>query len=188
MTLTFKDDHVGEGLDLLLGQFKEKANIEATLTAFLDQVQDLEDLNSSLVTDRLIENAVGEQLNILGRIVGQPREGREDDVYRLWIIARIAINKSSGTAEEIYTILKLLTGEMESGSFQIIDAYMAGFELYSYVVLTAEQAAIVVDILNEMKPICVSFTFTYGTTDPVALFDDATTPFDTGTFAAVIES
>lgn len=171
MSINFKDNHIEEGLALLISQFKEKDNIEALLTAFLTQIQELEDVASSLITDRTISSAVGEQLNILGRIVGQPREGRDDDTYRLWIQARILINRSSGTAEEIYTVLKLLTQQLDEGSFKIADEYPARFVITLYDAISTEDAQTIFDIVEFMKPICIDFDLVYFIESPVFRLD-----------------
>jgi hypothetical protein len=102
-------NHVGEGLDLLITQYKDKPNLAGMLTAYLNQVQELEDVFFDILaifTD--IDSQVGEQLDLIGRIVGQDREGRTDDVYLLWIKARIKVNKSSGIVDELLEILALV--------------------------------------------------------------------------------
>ncbi len=40
--------------------------------------------------------------------MGQPRASLDDDVYRLVIKARIKVNRSSGTVEQLYEIASLL--------------------------------------------------------------------------------
>ena len=107
-------DHVAEGLALLITQYKGKTNMEGFLAPYLTQVQELEDMFFDLLGILIdMDSQVGEQLNILGRIVGQDREGRTDAVYLQWIRARILVNRSSGLPDEILRILALVVPGLE---------------------------------------------------------------------------
>ena len=71
----------------------------------MTQIQDLEDSSFEVLLNRWIDTAVGVQLDGVGAIVGEAREGRGDDEYRLAIKARIQINFSEATPEDILTAL-----------------------------------------------------------------------------------
>lgn len=105
MTLTKTTNHVAEALDHLAEQFKGKSKIEAFLTAFASQIQDLEDAGFEMYLDRWIATSEGIQLDGLGAIVGEDREGRGDEEYRLAILAQIQINFSEATPEDILLAL-----------------------------------------------------------------------------------
>jgi hypothetical protein len=100
---------VQKGKDKLITQYYRSENIEKVLEIGLDLLQDAETIAHSLYTNRTIENAVGRQLDDVGAIVGQARNGLSDEIYRLRIKAKIAENNSEGTREEIINIAKLLT-------------------------------------------------------------------------------
>ena len=104
------DDHCADGLALLLAQFQDKPRLAAVLCAFLGSVQETEDAAWQLLTERDLDSAVGAQLDMLGRLVGEAREGRADSEYRPFVRARILINRSNGLAEEVLTILRVVTG------------------------------------------------------------------------------
>lgn len=95
---------------LLLSQFQDKANLEALLGALIAQTADAERGAFEVLPLRQLDldNLSGVQLDIVGRIVGQPRRGQVDDTYRLWLKGRIAVNTSSGTTDEMLSLLKLL--------------------------------------------------------------------------------
>lgn len=105
-----KRDQISLGLNRLLEQFKDKPNIEAILTSYLQQINDLEDTYESLLNERSIFTAVGAQLDLLGALVNEARLGRSDSVYRLAILTRIGINNSEGTPNQILSLLKNITG------------------------------------------------------------------------------
>ena len=65
---------------------------------------------------RVVGVAVGAQLDVLGRIVGEARLGDPDANYRLRIKAGILLNVSSGTPEELLAIFRLLTSDLPSPS------------------------------------------------------------------------
>lgn len=106
-------DHVAQGLAHLIEQYKGKPRIEAFLTSFLIQTQELEDATFQLI-DSTLDNATGDMLAKFGKIVGQTNPGLNDDNYRVLIRARIAVNRSHGYPDELINILKLValsTGE-----------------------------------------------------------------------------
>lgn len=72
------------------------------------QSADMATALGQLDTERRLTNAFGAQLDVLGDIVGEAREGDLDDEYRPRISAKILLNNSSGTAEELYAIFDLI--------------------------------------------------------------------------------
>ncbi len=78
------------------------------LTAVAGSIQSVEDALQQLYTERRIDTAVATQLDVLGRIVGQPRLGLSDSDYRRHVRARIATNRSNGSAEDIIKITRLV--------------------------------------------------------------------------------
>jgi hypothetical protein len=102
-------DHVEQGLDRLLDQYKGKPRIAGWIKAYLRQVQQLEDAAYDVLIKRLIDNAKDVQLDMVGRIVGELREGRDDDFYRVCIYARVRINRSRGNVDDVLAVLALIT-------------------------------------------------------------------------------
>ncbi len=51
---------------------------------------------------------MGASLDILGKVVGQPREGRDDAIYRTWVKARVKVNRSGGTGADLVSIFTAL--------------------------------------------------------------------------------
>lgn len=90
-------DILETGIDLLLEQYRGKPVLEALITSYLKQVQLLIDAASDMHLARLVENATGPRLDEIGKLVGAKRTSADDNVYRLWVQAKILINKSSGT-------------------------------------------------------------------------------------------
>jgi len=110
MPLTKKTNHSEEAQGRLLEQFRESEKFKALVASYAAQVQELENVLFQLIDDRTIDTAVGVQLDGIGQIVGQAREGRTDDQYRLILKTRITINNSSGTVEDIIAVCDAVTG------------------------------------------------------------------------------
>ncbi len=105
-------DHPEVGHDRLLWQYRgDQVNLQAFLEALLNDQQSIEDVSIDVLVNRWPLTAVGEQLDMLGKIVGQARGDFVDDQYRLFILARILVNKGNGRAEELIHILDTLGSE-----------------------------------------------------------------------------
>lgn len=110
MSLTEKTNHVTEALGNLIEQFKDKPIIAALLESWVEQLQDLETAIFTSEAAMRLDNAEGEQLDGLGAIVGEAREGRTDLFYRAAIAARISLNLSTATLEEIRALIRAVAG------------------------------------------------------------------------------
>ena len=104
------NDHVAAGLALLIQQYQGAPRLEGLLTSYLNRVQELEDAIWSVILGRLIDYAIGVQLDVLGRLVGQRRDGAADEIYRTRIRARIAANRSLGTGDDLIRVALLASG------------------------------------------------------------------------------
>lgn len=84
-------------------------NAQNFLAAIVEPIRDLETMFRQLIAMRDVRYAIGVHLDRLGKIVGRPRNGvTDDDVYRRYVAAQIAVNRSSGTVDEILAIAELV--------------------------------------------------------------------------------
>lgn len=104
--ITHKITHLEEARARLLSQYAGR--LERDLDPVLVQVQELEDALWAVWTGRGVETATGYTLDLLGRIVGEPRQGEADPLYRIRIRARIQANLSDGTWEDIHRVTSIL--------------------------------------------------------------------------------
>jgi hypothetical protein len=112
-------DHEDAGAGLLSEQFKQQPKIVALLKSWLEQVQLLEDDADTLRLQRMLEHAVGVNVDILGALVGQRRGSRSDELYKIWIAARALVNRSSGKTTQLIAIAaKLCDGPVWLEEFQ----------------------------------------------------------------------
>lgn len=102
-------------------------NIQALVGVFAAETQVLTDAASSLATITSIDDSQGVQLDNIGAIVGEPRQGFDDVPYRLHLKARVLLNRSSGTIPEILALFELLLGD--AVTLTLTEGYPAGFTL-----------------------------------------------------------
>lgn len=115
-------------MDRLAEYLKGKPNLDLLLTSLGVRYVALTTVGGQLDTLRRIANATGAQLDVIGAIVGQAREGTDDATFARLIQARILSNRSSGTVEEVYAVAALA---LPLGSaFHMTDAFPAGFNFY----------------------------------------------------------
>lgn len=109
----------------LARQYRDKPGIEGLLTMMVQGFQDLEDAAQAMPAAMdTIDGAAGVQLDGLGKLLGQAREGRTDVVYRLWLKARLQRSRRSGTVEDLIVILSLL---VPGSLISVSPSYPAGF-------------------------------------------------------------
>jgi len=102
-------DHVARTLSLLIEEFKRSPLLNSTVKIIVTQAQEIEFEGNALLTDRRLSQAGGAQLDGMGSIVGEPREGRSDEAYREAIEFRIYINISNAEPETLIAALKFTT-------------------------------------------------------------------------------
>lgn len=117
----YDGEHVVEGQALLLEQFKNSGLLQALLESWTATIQTTEDLMAPLVLSRDVETATGATLDSLGQAVGAERSGLADDIYRLFIKAKVLVNGSSGTSNELIAIVRQLAGDPILGV--LVDEY-----------------------------------------------------------------
>lgn len=119
--------HVETGLSRLITRWSadERPAIAAILASYLEEAQELENAIWFVIYGRMLDYAEGAQLDMLGRIVGQPRNGLPDDRYVVHIRARIRINRSIGTPDDVIDVLRLV----DSAAFRYTENGTARFQI-----------------------------------------------------------
>lgn len=120
-------DHVLAAKDRLVQQYKESPNINKVLEGIVEPIQVLEDEFYSIYTGIWLDDAIGAQLDGLGKIVGELRLGRSDADYKSAIIAQIGINTSAGEPESILSAIRSLYNPK---IIQYSDVYPANYQIY----------------------------------------------------------
>jgi hypothetical protein len=162
-------------------------NIEKLLAVIVSPAQDIEDALQQLKAERFVDTAVGSQLDIIGRIVGQPREGLVDDDYRRYIRARIAANSSSGITEDILTVAFLVVYD-EVADLTLTQEGIATARLeVENLEVTADLGAILFKFVQLAASAGVRIVVQWGESAPASMFRfDSGPGFDNGHLGSVL--
>ncbi len=106
--LVFVPDHKTRARAVLLSQYQGKPNIEALVEALALGAQMLEDQTFDVLISTTLTSASGHALDQWGALVGEVRGDLDDEDYRRFISARIKVNNSEGTTDELIEIWSLL--------------------------------------------------------------------------------
>jgi len=146
MTSPTKINQITEGLERLITQWQDKPNVVGLFTSYLDSINELEDVYFQLLEERSLDTAIGAQLDNIGLIVGEPRDGRSDNDYRDGISLRVAINASDGTEPRVVELLKLLSGAETA-------VYQENFPAGVIIKLEGPETSVSQTVLDELKNI-----------------------------------
>lgn len=102
--------------------FWGKPFVAALLSAFIAQIQELEDTLWQMLELRTLPLADLPRLKVLGKIVGQPQLGFDTETYRTVIEARARANRSRGTARDLLDVLNILVGPEQYSISEFGDA------------------------------------------------------------------
>jgi hypothetical protein len=179
-------DHAGRAVARLATQLRGKPKMQTLVRALARQAQEIEDAAWPILLET-VETAAGVQLDKLGRLVGQARSGRTDAGFRLWIRARVLLNRSSGTPEQILTLFTTLTA---GSAARVVneEQYPAGFVLRALGPVDEPRA--LADVLHAAKLGGVRAILEHLHTPPAAAFSFAGGPglgFNAGAIASALE-
>lgn len=121
-------DYAAVAVPRLTGQFENSPKLKALMAAIVGPLTTLESNGDALVAERWIDTAIGKQLDGCGAIVGEARQGRGDDAYRVAIKFRVFVNISKGTPTDLIRGLKFLT---DPTNCQYLEAYPATALLFT---------------------------------------------------------
>lgn len=103
-------------------------NLKKLITIYIEELVECQQVLSDLLIFRTINNSTGVQLDGVGDIVGENREGRNDTDYRAAINIRIFVNASSGEPESLILALKEATN---ATTIYYNEVYPARVQLFS---------------------------------------------------------
>lgn len=101
-------DHDKRAAALLIEQFENSEKLQSFVKALTKQANEVERMFFNLKHERNISNGDGVQLDKIGELVGEPRNGRDDDDYRQALLLRPNINRSYGEGEMLILVLSQL--------------------------------------------------------------------------------
>jgi len=152
-------------LQLLLQQYKNKPRFKSILEASNNQADDLEDGLFEIRDDYWVTTATGVQLDTIGEIVGEERNGRNDTDYRQAILFRIQTNYGSGEPE---TVIFVFTNIYGATNCQLLFVGNATLQVYTDVIIDSQQFNDLLDII----PSGVGLYVIFGSDNPFVFDTD----------------
>ncbi len=106
-------DHRAIAASRLLSQFRDKPRMVSLIRAMAAGAQAFEDDAFGVLVSTTLPLATNNDLDHWGALVGERRGTLNDATYRTFISARILVNKSRGTRDELIRILQIITAPSE---------------------------------------------------------------------------
>lgn len=143
-----KLNHVGQGLERLTSVFSESENLKIFLSAFLKQLEEIEESLIHLSKQKDLTTITGVWLDYIGYIIGRPRGGMVDEEYRQALQLKISINKSDGTPPAVSEIVKTYT---ESDKVRISEGILS----FGQIIFNGEKNAdkTLWELIQDIKPV-----------------------------------
>lgn len=121
-------DYQTIAVDRLTGQFADSPKLRALVAAIVSSLAELEVVADDVKAKRWIDTAEGRQLDGCGAIVGEARNGRDDETYRTAIKFRVFANTSLATPSDLIQAVKFLTDPTDC---QYLEMYPATAILFT---------------------------------------------------------
>jgi len=153
------NDRQATAAGLLIDLFREKPLFLKLLSSYVDETQELENEIFELRNAFWVDTAIGAQLDGIGQIVGITRDGASDTIYRIRIKARILINLSSGTPNQILELVRALS-PASAPDPTYTPWFPAAFAI-GVTGLTLAEVAEISDAIIETTPLGVRSNFVY---------------------------
>jgi hypothetical protein len=163
-------------------------DFEALTIAVISPLQDIEDAFQQLLTQRGLSTSIGAQLDQLGDLVGQTRQGLDDDDYRRYIAARILTNRSCGELNRLNKISRLVV-DIDAASFVVhFENYATEIMRIADVAVTFNVADILIGFLRQAKAAGVRLVLQFSESVPGNTFRlDGGPGLDVGHLAGALE-
>lgn len=174
----YKIDMAEKACERLLSQFENSTNgIQRFLGAFVEQTQSLNDVELTVLMDRALENAIGVQLDIIGRIVGidrplvvgndilwfQPDSQNEvqhwDSSSTWWVSTAPSGTDFVPVTDSIYKrfiVGKIFKNQVSGATVpELISFIRIVFSVWSSVLPGSEIASVIVHVEDTIDPILI---------------------------------
>ncbi len=159
-------------------------NFTKLLRCYVGPFQQIEDLLQQLLIGLLdIDNSVGVQLDGIGKLVGQVRDGLEDAAYRRYLRARIVANKSDGLINDLILVCRLILDDDDAYVHVFKQGNATIYIRIEETTVTEEIRDILLSFLSVAAAGGVRVIFESSTSAPAGWFRwDTATSWDVGKF------
>jgi len=160
-------------VELLIEQYKRDPALRGFIAAQLFESQQIEESAQEVAQSRDLDVATGAALDLFGIFLGQPRNGLSDDLYRIFLKARVLVNLGNGRGEEILDLLKQTVPS--GGTFSFYEMYPAGFFVRLYGI-DADSASAIAGLVCKIKGAGIGCTVSLTPDPPAGFFYGVSSP------------
>ena len=146
-------DYTEEALSLLLPQFDNSPKLKGLLESSMEPTVEWQSGLEQMLLAYDARVCGGEQLDKLGKLLNVVRGDKSDDDFRAAILARILINKSTGSGKNLIEMLRLVLGD--DIGFRVVEQYPASVQIIIY----KNQNVIDRQVVDDILPIGVRGIF-----------------------------
>jgi hypothetical protein len=159
-------DHVERAQDNLIPRWREGVNARALVEAFVEEIQELENVTLEVMLDRALDVAEGAQLDQYGELLDEQRAGRNDTDYRRLLRIKIIANREAGVPDTVTFIASVLF-DSETVGVRYIHNQPASYQLQVTpdTPLTAQEIADGIRFVEFVTPAGVGITEIVTSTD-----------------------
>jgi hypothetical protein len=137
-------DYLKKSLELIILQYADKPNALAEITNLIQPYADIWDFFASFIPAFDIDNATGDRLDLIGKIVDLPRGIFDDDDYRFFLKAKIASNNVRARMAGNNSLQQAYQYVFGADDVMLIDNKDMSVSLVVY-------SSFVIDIIKQMK-------------------------------------
>lgn len=160
--------HLTDGLARLMQQYKGQPNITGILKVYLRRWQAMEDLIYQLLSTFDIASATGNQLDVIGGMVGEIRQTSDDEIYRALIYLRIFRQRMTGTVPNVIKLYKSIT---KAERVEYTPSYPAGFSVNAINPTGTLSGTLIRSIMLTMVGAGIEAELLQSTADPAFVFE-----------------
>lgn len=146
-------DYTEEALSLLLPQFDNSPKLKGLLESAVEPTIEWQDGLEQMLLAYDVRVCGGEPLDKLGKLLNVVRGDKSDEDFRSAILARILINKSTGSGKNLIEMLRLVLGD--DVGFRVVEQYPASVQIIIY----KNQNVIDKQVVDDILPIGVRGIF-----------------------------
>ncbi len=166
----------------------EGNNTEKLLACLVSPFQSLENVLQQLLIERSVDTAVGTQLDVIGKIVGQARNGLDDDTYRRYVRARVSTNKSTGVVADLITVTELVVYD-DDAYYKVENQGTATIKVtVEDIAITQDLADTLLAFLKDTVSAGIRLVLQYGVSAPSELFQLDVLGWDQGKLAGAMDN
>lgn len=181
--LVYIPDYADQAVALLLSQFQRAPRIVGLVRALAGPAQMLEDIGFDVMLTDSVDVAPGVVLDRWGRLVGEPRRGASDDVYRPFVQARITANNALGSPDDFIDLWQTVTGA-EQVRFIALDPAAFMLRVLPDSPLSDELRERIRNFINSIRPAGIGLVMIEAL--PGALTYDNGPGYDAGAYARIL--